>query len=306
MAITASNAYYLKLGRGGAWAADSIEHGRARIGWSDIPLESIRRGKWDTIRSTLQARASTLGAGTMDANALERFCRSTEADLWITFHGSRLWWGRLKDGPVEEDATSKYRPLVDGWHDKATTGELLLSNQIPGALASVQGFRATVCQVREKDALLRLLGGDRSPEHRLLSGARENLVQAVVTAIRKLHPKDFELLVDLTFRQTGWRRTSMVGKSMKSVDMELRDPTTGDQYQVQVKSRVNLTEARDCKGTFDPSSGFRRYYLVVHSPAPALESADLDDDQFELIGPDRLARMVADGGLIGWLLDRIA
>jgi hypothetical protein len=31
--MKATDAYYLKLGRGGKWAKDSIEHGRARIGW---------------------------------------------------------------------------------------------------------------------------------------------------------------------------------------------------------------------------------------------------------------------------------
>lgn len=306
MAISAADAYYLKLGRGGAWAADSIASGRARIGWRDIPLDAIRSGDWAGIRSTLQARAATPGAGTMDANALENFCRSTEADVWITFHASRLWWGRLKNGPVQEDATSKYRPLVDGWHDHSEVGEPLLANQIPGAIASVQGFRATICRVHEQDALLRLLGGDRSPEHRGLTKAREHLAESTATAIRKLHWKDFELLVDLVFRESGWRRMSAVGKTMKSVDMELRDPTTGDQYQVQVKSRADLTEAQECKNCFDRSSGFRRYYLIVHTPAASLEAADLDDDQFELLGPDRLARMVADCGLSAWLLDRIA
>lgn len=68
MAISAASAYFLKLGCGGDWAADSIVPGRARIGWIEVPLNVIRRGKWDAIRSTLQALADTSGAGTMDAN----------------------------------------------------------------------------------------------------------------------------------------------------------------------------------------------------------------------------------------------
>jgi hypothetical protein len=45
----------------------------------------------------------------------------------------------------------------------------------------------------------------------------------------------------------------------------------------------------------------------VHTPEHELLGAtDLDDDDFELILPERLARMVVDGGLTSWLLDKIA
>jgi len=117
--LKAEHAYYLKLGRGGEWAGDSIAHGRARIGWTGTPLAQINAGDWSAIKKALQATSKTMGAGTMDANALERFCCSTDADVWVTFHDSKLWWGRLKSGPIQEDATSKYRELLDGWRDRS-------------------------------------------------------------------------------------------------------------------------------------------------------------------------------------------
>ena len=87
--LKASHAYYLKLGRGGKWAEDSIAHGRARIGWRGTPLAQINGGEWAAIKKNLQDDAKTVGAGTMDANALELFCASGEDDVWVTFHGSR-------------------------------------------------------------------------------------------------------------------------------------------------------------------------------------------------------------------------
>jgi hypothetical protein len=302
----AEHAYYLKLGRGGKWAEDSIAHGRARIGWKSIPLTQINTGQWPAIKKALQTTSTTIGVGTMDANALERFCRSTDADVWVTFHDSKLWWGRLKNGPVQEDATSKYRDLVDGWHDRSLKGELLLANQIPGRISQLQGFRATICRVRDQDALLRLLSGERSSEYLALAGAKDALVMKAAHAIKSLHWKDFELLVDLVFRQSGWRRVSAVGETMKSVDIELEDPITGDQYQVQVKSRATLETANKCKEEFSTSE-FRKYYFVVHTPDhELLGAADLDDDAFEVILSERLARMVVDAGLTGWLLDKIS
>ena len=41
--IRFKNAYYIKLGAGGKWEADSIQTGRARIGWSNIPGSSLFR-----------------------------------------------------------------------------------------------------------------------------------------------------------------------------------------------------------------------------------------------------------------------
>jgi hypothetical protein len=252
--MKATDAYYLKLGRGGKWAKHSIEHGRARIGWKDIPLTQIHAGGWAAIKSVVQAAAKTPGAGTMDFHALERFCLSTEDDLWITFHDSKLWWGRLKNGTVQEDATSKYRELVDGWHDCSVKGEVLLANQIPGRISQIQAFRATICRVRPKEALLRLLSGERSPEYLAVVEAKKLLASMVEKAIRGLHWKDFELLVDLVFTQSGWRRVTAVGETMKSVDLELEDPITGDQYQVQVKSTATKATVDSTRRSSAPRS----------------------------------------------------
>lgn len=303
--LTAESAYYIKLGRGGEWADDCIAHGRARVGWKSTPLAQINGGEWATIKKALQTRSKTVGAGTMDANALERFCTSTEDDVWVTFHKFRLWWGRLA-GPVKEDATSKYRKLLDGWHDRSLDNELLPANQIPGSISQLQGFRGTICSVRDRDALLRLLRGERSPEYLALDTSKKALEVKTAQAITNLHWKDFELLVDLVFRQSGWRRVSAVGETMKSVDLELEDPITGDQYQVQVKSRATKNTAREYKEDFR-GSAFRKSYFVVHTPDDGLLGAtDLDDDEFEVILPARLARMVVDGGLTGWLLAKIS
>ena len=305
--LEARHVYYLKLGRGGRWAADSIAHGRARIGWARVPLQKILDGAWDEIREDLNATSKTAGAGTMDANALEIFSTSTQEDVWITFHDSRLWWGRLGQGIVQEDATSKFRLLAEGWSPKSLKGEVLRVNQIPGRIAQLQGFRGTVCRVRERDALLRLLSGERSPEYAALVEAKNAMVARTMEATRGLHWKDFELLVDLVFRQSGWRRVSVVGESMKSADIELVDPITGDRYQVQVKSQATRATAsayrEDCTAT-----AFRKLFFVVHSPDAGLSgaAATLGDESFEIVLPERLATMVVDAGLTAWLLDRIA
>jgi hypothetical protein len=42
------------------------------------------------------------------------------------------------------------------------------------------------------------------------------------------------MLVDLVFANSGWRRIGRVGKTQKTVDIELMLPTTGERAFVQV------------------------------------------------------------------------
>ena len=101
---------------------------------------------------------------------------------------------------------------------------------------------------------------------------------------------------------------------MKFADLELEEPITGDRYQVQVKSRADVKEFDAYAATFltDQHHDFRRLYFVVHSPTAALvahiaeHGRDARDDRWiEPILPGRLAQMIVDAGLTGWVLDKI-
>jgi hypothetical protein len=303
--MTATDAYYIKLGTGGKWAEDSITRGIARIGWSEVPIDLIRERDWAAIDAIVRPLNKSPGAATSDARALQRFVLSKPDDIWTTFHDSRMWWGRLREGEIDQDEISKYRVLVGGWSDKSATGSALLINQLPGCLAQLQGFRATICKVHADEVLRRVLSATPSPEFEAVSQARNTLAAEVEKAIRLLHWKDFELLVDLVFRQSGWRRTSLLGETMRSVDLELEDTVAGDKYQVQVKSRADRAVLAACEAEFCAES-FRRFYLVVHSPQGGLEAVDTPTDaDVQLVKIDRLATMVVDAGLTGWLLDKI-
>jgi len=53
------------------------------------------------------------------------------------------------------------------------------------------------------------------------------LKTAIRPLLQSLWWKDFELLADLIFTQSGWQRTSVLGKTEKSIDLELLSPVTG-------------------------------------------------------------------------------
>lgn len=54
-AIDLTRAFYIKLGRGGAWEVDSIESHKLRLGWSQQLVDDINDGRWEIIELQLRA-----------------------------------------------------------------------------------------------------------------------------------------------------------------------------------------------------------------------------------------------------------
>lgn len=301
-----SNAYYIKLGRGGCWETDSLARSLLRLGWRNQTVEDINEGRWENIE--LQLRSESTGkpqVATTDLNRLRDIARSTPEDIWITFHGAKLWWARLAAGGVHEDGISKYRQVQGTWSDKSLTGRLLVASEIPGKLAQLQAFRGTVCRVQEAELLRRVIEGTRSNLAAELSSRRGQLAASMRAAIEHLHWKDYETLVDLVFRSAGWVRISILGQQVKGYDLELREPITQDKYVVQVKSQASLRDLEETVAQFSPAD-YRRVFFVVHSPSNDLAAASDIPDHVELVPPQRLAELAIDAGLSRWLEGKVA
>jgi hypothetical protein len=110
------------------------------------------------------------------------------------------------------------------------------------------------------------------------------------------------LLIDLVFSNSGWRRTGQVGKTQKTVDIELMLPTTGERAFVQIKSSARKQDLNDYLERFKNSDAYDKMFFVWHSG----DVGESDDTNVVLIGPDRLARMVFDAGLTSWLREKVS
>jgi hypothetical protein len=294
-----NHAYYIKLGAGGAWEEESIGNGLLRIGWRGYPLSEMLERDWPAMTARSLKESTTKGVSTRDMNALRDILDCPPGSVWITFHKSRLWWCRLLDTPIEKDGISKFRRVDGAWGDRDLRGQVLLVNELPGKLTRTQGFRGTACRVADVPLLRRILNGEPSSEANSIAKARADLAAAVEAGLGQLHWKDFEVLVDLLFRQSGWQRQTAVGETMKFTDIDLRDPITGDRYQVQVKSTADNAGLAAYAAAFD-SAVFRKLFFVVHSPQGKLSLTPAREN-IEVIGPSRLAEMVIDLGLVPWL-----
>jgi hypothetical protein len=216
-----------------------------------------------------------------------------------------LWWCRVAETGIEEDGISKYRKIVGEWSHCDFEGTSLLINQIPGRLSKIQRFSGTICGLgaSEVDDLRRLLNNQPTPAFQSISSTKANLIEQVERGLSMLHWKDFEILVDLIFRNAGWRRVTRTGESMKFVDMELEEPITDDLYQVQVKSDATIADFKKYAEQF-AEGDFRKLYFVVHNSKEKWANAPTCKN-VELILQERLAEMVVDFGLVNWLLKRI-
>jgi hypothetical protein len=235
--------------------------------------------------------------------AIRAFYESDETGIFITFANGLLYWCRPV-GPVEvlPDKTRR-RATLNGWNSRSLGGVPLSSDRISGHLLKVQMFRGTICQVKQRDYLLRKLNDELSPELANAEEAERAMIAAIIGLMRLLTWEDFELLVDLVFSASGWRRVGVVGRVQNTVDLELLLPSTGERAFVQIKSRANAASLLDYASRFEQADLYDRMFFVWHT---GNVSAKAETDGITMIGPDRLARMCLDAGLASWLREKVS
>ena len=162
-----------------------------------------------------------------------------------------------------------------------------------------------MCRVSCLDLLNRTLAGTRSDLATASSADRAALAKHLTEAIKELHWKDFETIVDLVFRHTGWVRASVLGQHAKAYDLELQEPITGGRYFVQVKSKAGLADLNATVANF-PADRFRRFFFVVHSPEKDLAHATDFPEHVQIVPPEFLAQQAIDAGLVEWLEDKVS
>jgi hypothetical protein len=306
--VTTNKALFIKLGEGGRWESECLKTGTLRFGYKEIPHEACVNGDWAEVERTAREFSKDRGSATRHVNQVRQFYETDEKTLWVTFYSDRLWWCFSSHEVSALDGNDKERRVIGKWNDSNIFGEPLLKGKLSGRLLAVQGFQGTICSVSELDYLLHKINGTVEPHVAEAQAAYEELQRMLIPIIRKLHPKDLEILTDLVFRQSGWQRVGVSGGTEKDIDLDLISPVTGERIAVQIKSRASADVWRAYREKYADMRGFSRFYFVTHSPNKALrnEAMAADDSAFILWDVERLAAQAVRGGLTGWLLDKAA
>ena len=298
---------YIKLGRGGSWAAEGIASGTVPFGFRSIEHEPCAVGDWDTVRDQLAAAGCSASGITQGIRELRDFYEQGENCLWVTFTDGHLWWTFAETGVVpvsdaRDDGPIRFRHTLGGWHRHSLTGDLLAVRSLSSALTRVAGYRMTICTVEREDYLLRRIRGEEEPllmEARKLHAELESVTERMIS---QLDWRDFEIMIELIFTRGGWQRQSALGTGEVDIDLLLDNPTTKEAAWVQVKSSATQAVLDDYLERFHRDGSAQRFYFICHSPIGNLSLPP--SPHLHLWTSVELARSALAAGLLEWLIDR--
>lgn len=303
--ITAATVRYIKLGRGGEWEAECIRDGILRFGFDTgdpLTMELCRARRWDEVAlSWRRDGGKDPATATRFTNETCIYYEANHKDLWVTFVGERFYWGRFEAGEPEKhpDDYSSFRRIVDGWRCTDRLGAPLLKSNLPGSITKLAAYRGTSCWVDVDKQVLRRINAQVEPD---VARAREcfsTLAESLVPLLKRLGPRDLEVLVELIFSASGWRRIDSTGGTRKLVDLDLELPTTEERAFVQVKTRSSQNELETYIKALEQES-FNRMFYVYHTG-----TLETHNERVTLIGPPKLAHMVMDAGLTDWVIRKV-
>jgi Restriction endonuclease len=304
MPIAPTEVRFIKLGRGGMWELDCIEgpEPTIRFGFDNPHHQACSKGNWGQLDTYWKEKKP--GEATKILNQTKDFYKLDQSTLWITFYKRKLYWCFADSQVVEiELGGSRSRKAINGWCCTDLSGDPLFSDSLSGRLTKTQGFRGTICRVKEQDYLISRINCVALEDVQKAKDALAGLKNKVIPLIQRLNWRDFELLVDLIFARSGWQRLSALGKTEKSIDLELLLPVTGRRAFVQVKSQADLRELQEYIAEFRAMEQFQEMFFIVHTALDDLQSqATLDG--ITLWGISEIASLVVDSGLSQWLIQK--
>ncbi|OOG60391.1 hypothetical protein [Rhodanobacter sp. C03] len=297
---TNTKAYFIKLGERGFWEKKCLKDGTLWFGYNETPHDMCLRGDWGGVQAFWKIVRKKEGTASNDARQIRTFYEADEHSIFITFHGGYLWWCKPKGraAVIEDDA--RLRQTVDGWKRESIGGDPLIISRLSGKLTKTQMFRGTICEVAERAYLLRRINDEPTPEVAVAEEAEVILRARILAMVQLLDPKDFELLVELIFSSSGWRRQTRTGGTQKTIDLDLLLPTTGERAFVQIKSKTSGKEFESYAKDFRDTDAHARMFFVWHTGKVNVEPTE----QITLWGPDEVPKMVLEAGLLSWLKDK--
>ena len=308
---------YVKLGSGGSWFKECERV--LRLGfWTgeEAIFDACRSQRWNDVRGLLRTRRGKADTGSVedDIRQISAVFDDDGSTTWITFHDRKMYWAKLDPTRQPERRESAQgcwseHHLVAPWTCKTSgvPSEDLLLDDLAGHLGQVTQYRGTICAPEKPSYVLCRIMGAVSKDATDAQEVIAELERHIAVMMQQLTPYDFEILVDMTFAASGWRRVGKLGGTEADVDLVLvrsaigageRGPTV-DRVGVQVKSRTNQREFEK----YAPKllAAYPRAFFVYHT-------GDIDNASVptvHLIDAKTLAPMVLDAGLARWLLRRV-
>ncbi len=180
----------------------------------------------------------------------------------------------------------------------------LVKSELPGTVAAVVGYQATLCEPKGWKEILRIIRNEEDEDTRVARLARQTYQDAIAKLVARLGDKDFELLIDLILSRTGWARLGRVGGPTEGIDIEVENVSSEEIAFVQVKSTATQSILDDYVLRFNAQRDhYQRMIFAVHSPVGVL-TPPTAQSVYVWTGKD-IARRVVKLGLGDWVATRL-
>ena len=309
--IKTNKVLFIKLGQGGQFEKECIEENQTlRLGYIEVDHKLCIAGQWDKVHEyfTMEENSKTFVA-TSHTNQIKQFYEEDENTLWITFYANKLWWCFSKPEITLLSDKTKTRPVIGKWSDQDIKSNVLLAGNISGKLLKTQGFRGTICSIPEEKYALAKINCEQVIEVVEVEQAMFELKSKLILLIQNLQWKDFETLVDLIFRQAGWQRVSDLGKTQKTLDLELLAPVTGERAIVQIKAQSSLKEFLDYEEKFVPmNNDYDKFFFVLHTDKndSIRKYEENEVTAVKIYFVDKVAELTISAGLVEWVIKKVS
>jgi len=307
--ISASEIHHIRLGRKAKWADTCLKNGTIKFGYNYVDHKPCIQENWNSVRKQIiqwrkkNGRSLNKSTITRTVNIIKIFYKSNENVMWITFHDDKMYWCFSKKSIRLDSNNDKERSVIGKWESYDVNKNPLLIDEISTAITKIRRVEGTISTFKEKEKILNLINNKKSHEVLELKKSLDELKPRVGKLVKNLHWKDFELLIDLIFRQGGWQRTKSIGGSEETLDLTLFSPITKEKILVQVKSYSTLKQFREYQKRFTKMTDFDKKFFVVHTSEKKLKDYKPKDGTF-LWTLDDIVEQIISLGLIYWIMNK--
>lgn len=298
-----SNVFFIKLGKGNEFAKECIKNNYIKLDYRTVNHELCIKQDWDAVKEYfIKTEKTKKQVATNHVNQIKQFYTADENTLWITFIDNKLFWCFAHSEIIPHNDNTKIRPVVSKWFDVDVKENILLTSNLSGKLLKTHGYQGTICNVSENDYVISKLKGEEKPEIKEVKIAFNELKVKLSSLIKHLQWQDFEILIDLIFRQMGWQRVSVLGKDLKTLDLELVSPVTGERAVVQIKTGADLKSYQDYVKRFKSMQEYHKFFFIVSAPKNDLLNYDNSKDNIKLYLTEDVANLAISAGLTNWVI----
>lgn len=188
MEINPSEAVYIKLGSNdGEWEHECIYDKQIlKLDYREIDHDICFHKEWDKVAEQCARISNDKGAISRHVNQIRRFYEAGEDVLWVTFHANLLWWCFSRPEVKTLSNKTRTRPVIGNWRFEDLKGLRLQMNLLNGSLRSMEGFRGTICSVKEFPYLIRKINGTIPKEIEEMQANLSELEKSLEIIIKNL------------------------------------------------------------------------------------------------------------------------